>query len=84
MKSIGLFFDKFKNTALKEIKKREVICGAIYEATGSKIEEKDISIKDCVITISGSQGLKSELFMKKKVILDQISKRSPEKIIDIR
>ncbi|MEK7463736.1 MAG: hypothetical protein AAB610_01285 [Patescibacteria group bacterium] len=84
MKSIGLFFDKFKNSALKEIKKREAICSAIYEATGCKVEEKDISIKDCVIRINGSQSFKSELFMKKKIIIDLISKKIPEKVVDIR
>ena len=84
MKSVGLFFDKFKNTALKEIKKRESICQAIFEATNCKIEERDIAIRDCVVTIKGNQGLKSELFMKKKIILDSISKRVSEKIIDIK
>lgn len=84
MKSIGLFFDKFKNTALKEIRKREVICNAIYTATNCKIEEKDISIKDCVITIKGNQSLKSEIFLKKKMILDSISKNTSEKIVDIK
>lgn len=84
MKSIGLFFDKFKNSALKEIKKREVICRAIFEATKHKIEEKDISIRNCVIEIKGNQGLKSELFMKKKALLEAISSRIQEKIIDIK
>lgn len=84
MKSVGSFFDKFKNTALKEIKKRESICQAIYEATGCKIEERDISIRECVITIKGNQGLKSELFMKKKTILEFLSKKISEKIVDIK
>ncbi len=84
MKSVASFFDKFKNTALKEIKKRESICQAIFEATNYKIEERDITIRDCVITIKGNQGLKSELFMKKKAILNSISKRVSEKIVDIK
>ena len=84
MKSIGNFFDKFKNTALKEIRKREIICNAIFQATGCRIEERDISIRDCVITIKGNQSLKSELFLKKKSILDSILKNTSEKIIDIK
>lgn len=73
MKGISGFFDKFKNVALKELKKREVIISTIASATGHTLDMKDISIKNEIILIQGSQALKSEIFLKKKKILERIS-----------
>lgn len=84
MKSVGEFFDKFRNSALKEIKKRDVIRNAIQTITKNNIEEKDISIKNHTILIKGNSVLKSELFLKKQAIIDFIAKTSTEKIIDIK
>ncbi len=70
MKEISNFFDKFNNVALKELKKRELICNAVEKVTKHKIEIKDISIKDGSITIKGNHGLKSEIFLKKRAIID--------------
>ncbi len=83
MKGIDNFFNKFNNIALKELHKREVICMEIEKITKQKIEIKDISIKNRTITVKGSQGFKSEIFLKKKVLLDIISKSIREKIHDI-
>lgn len=84
MKGISIFFDKFKNTALKELNKREVIINSIYKITKNKIDIKNISIKNGVVLIKGNQGLKSELFLKKDMILDQIKKDTDIKVIDIK
>ena len=76
MKRIGGFFEKFKGVALKELHKREMIQISIKKITKQDIEIKDIGIREGVITIKGNQGLKSEIFLKKKVILDLISKNT--------
>lgn len=85
MEGIGKFFDKFKGVAVRELYKREVICAAIGEATRQKIEVSDISIKNGVITLKGSHIFKSEVFLKKKQILDLISRKlQKEKFLDIK
>lgn len=81
MKSIVLFFDKFKNNALKEIKKHDDICNIIYKLTNKKIESNDISIKNRVLIIKGNQTFKNELYLKKGIIIKSLS---DYKIIDIR
>lgn len=83
MKEISSFFDKFKNTALKELNKREIIISSIYKATKQSIDIKDISIKQGILYIKGDQGLKSEIFLKKNAILSAINKGSI-KIVDIK
>lgn len=84
MKGISSFFDKFNNVAIKEIKKREIISFCIESVTKQKIEIKDIHIKEGVLTIRGNQSFKSEIFLKKKKILDLISEKGNVKIVDIR
>lgn len=84
MKEISSFFDKFKNIALKEISKREAICSSIEKITKLKVEIKDISIRDGVVSLKGGSLLKSEVFLKKKQILDLIAKKTNTKIVDIR
>lgn len=83
MKEISGFFDKFKNVALKELHKREVITNIIEKITRQKIEIKDLEIKNGIITIKGNQALKSEIFLKKKTLLDALIK-SDIKIVDIK
>lgn len=84
MKEISGFFDKFKNAALKELRKREIIVESIYKTTKQKIDIKDIEIKNAVILIKGNNSFKSELFLKKKMILDQIAKDGGIKVVDIK
>lgn len=85
MNNIGGFFDKFKNLALLEMRKREKIIEAIWKSTGHKIEARDISIRDGVVNIKTSAMLKSEIFLKKTKILEYINQNLPElKIKDIK
>lgn len=83
MKEISSFFDKFKNSALKELNKREIIASSLYKIVKIKIEIKDLDIKNGILYIKGSQMLKSEIFLKKKIILDSFGKNNI-KIIDIK
>lgn len=83
MQGISGFFDKFKNTALRELNKREVIISSIFSATKQKIDIKDINIKEGIVVIKGNQSLKSEIFLKKRVILDLINKKGI-KVSDIK
>ncbi len=84
MKEISKFFDKFRSVAVKELKKRETLCVIIYKFTKQNIDIKDITIKNSIISIKGSQGLKSEIFLKKSKILEQILKETNIKIVDIK
>lgn len=84
MKGLSGFFDKFKNTALKELNKREVIITSIYKITKQKIDIKDISIINDTISIKGDRAFKSEIFLKKKTILDLILKETKVNFRDIK
>lgn len=83
MKEISSFFDKFRNSALKELNKREIIASSLYKIAKIKLDIKDIDIKNGILVIKGSQMVKSEIFLKKKMIIDLINKNNI-KIIDIK
>jgi hypothetical protein len=84
MKGISSFFDKFNNVAIREIKKREIISFCIESVVKQKVEIKDIHIREGILTIKGNQALKSEIFLKKKRILDLICQKGSVKIVDIK
>ena len=83
MQEISKFFDKFRNVALKEINKRDTITSIIADTLKIKIDPKFIDIKNSVITVKGSQALKSEIYLKKKQIIDLLMKKG-HKIVDIK
>lgn len=85
MKEIGKFFDKFNNSAVQKIQKITIVSKVIFDFTGYEIPIENISFGNKFIKIIASTGLKSEIYIKKKVILDKISKELPNiKIIDIK
>lgn len=85
MKGISHFFDKIKNSAIQEIQKRTAISDIIKQVIGQTIPIESISINNGVLKITASQVLKSEIYIKKKLILNKISLQLPTiKIIDIK
>ena len=85
MKEIGKFFDKFKNSAIQKTQKITIISKVIFDFTRHEIPIENISFGNKFIKITASTGLKSEIYIKKKLILDKISKELPNiKIIDIK
>lgn len=84
MKGISNFFNRFNNIAVKEIQKREIISAEINNLIKQKIDIKDLSISNGVLTIKGNQILKSEIFLKKGKLLSAISKRIDDRIVDIK
>lgn len=85
MLNIGSFFEKFNNAALKEIKKREVVVRAIEKHTGATVDVKDISFNNKTVQINGGPGLKSQIFMKKQLILEMIQSDLPGVVVtDLR
>lgn len=85
MENISKFFGIFKNKAVEHIQNRMVICDAVKTIAGQDITPENITIKNHVIQIKGSQGLKNEIFIKKNALMSFINKRAPNfKVVDIK
>lgn len=85
MNNLDGFLKKFK-TALGVLnKEKTLIAEALSASLGVKISEESFVIKSNVVYISGGGSLKSQIFLKKKVILESFHKHEElKKISDIR
>jgi len=64
---------------------RDTIIKIIEDKLGFKIDSKDVTIKNGVVTIKGSSYLKNELYMQKDEILEElINKVGKRKVNRIR
>lgn len=75
MKEIGQFLGKFNSVALKEIRKREVICEIIKNIIKQDIKIEDISFSNKTIKIKGSAIFKNQILIKKDALLKEIGKK---------
>lgn len=81
MKSIGIYFDKFKNSAINEIKKRNAISEIIRSETGITIPAESVKVSGNIIKLKLNQTEKSQIFIKKQRIIKRILDSVPNLII---
>lgn len=87
MENIAKFLEKFMGLAAPNEKPRRMIVEVIENLLGSKLEMKDVSIKENIAYIKGGSHLRSEIFLNKEKILEAIRERTAkdeEVIIGIR
>jgi hypothetical protein len=81
MKSVKVFFDKFNNTALKEISKRTIISEIIKREAKVLIPIESISFISNGIKLKLNPTEKNQVFIKKEKIIKLISNKIPNLII---
>lgn len=74
MEHISFFLKKFENLGAREFLVKEIVVGVVEKSCGIKISPKDVLYDRGTLTIKGSRSLKSELFMKKAEIVEEIEK----------
>ncbi len=85
MKSLGGFFDKFRNKVTGEIQNRTQIIEIIKKYIGQELKMDDITISSGILRIKTSSIAKNEIFIKKNQILKELSQKlNSMKIVDIR
>ncbi len=72
MKPLGLYFDKFKNSAVKEIQKRTKIADIIKRESGVDVTMENISFVSNGIRLKINSIEKNQVFIKKERIIKQI------------
>ncbi len=82
MLSIAGFFKKIQNKHTKELYLRNTIQATIKKYIGVELPLESISVKSDTISLEGiSQAARSQVFIKKQLILDEINKDIRPKII---
>ncbi|MDP3962813.1 MAG: hypothetical protein Q8Q03_03035 [bacterium] len=85
MKSIEGFLGKFRGRAATQIQNHILIVEIIKKHTGVELEMKDVKISSGELVIHATSALKNEIFIKKNLILKEISQKIQKiRISDIR
>lgn len=74
MEHISFFLKRFESLGAGEFLVKEVVSVVIEKKWGIKISTKNIGYDRGTITIKGSRSLKSELFLNKQEIVEEIEK----------
>jgi hypothetical protein len=72
LEHISFFLKKFENLGAREFLVKEIMSGVIEKKCGIKISTKDIVYDRGTLTVKGSRSLKSELFINKAEIIEEI------------
>ncbi len=84
MINIEKFLDKFTKNVNSSENQKKVILEIIKKYTEINLSSKDIEIKNYILYITASPGVKNKLFIYKNVILEEISLIPNIKIVDIK
>ncbi len=84
MFSIDKFLDKFSKTILSSENTKTVIIEIINKHTGIVISKEDFEIKNYIVVINSSPGVKNKIFINKEKIITDILKETSEKIVDLK
>lgn len=74
MNNLGNFLDKFKNLLGSSKFQKDAVISIIKSISGISLEEKDVEIKNHVVRIKASPAVRSEIFMHKQKIIDELKK----------
>ncbi len=86
MFNIGDFFKRVQNVRMKGVLVQNVVAEAVQKIVSYPMKPEDIIISSTVATLKGiSSIVRSEVFIKKQLLLDEInSKQDIKKITDIK
>ncbi len=85
MNNLGGFLDKFKSIFQGAKFEKDAVISIVNRVAKINLDEKDLDIKNFVIKLTASPGVKNEIFMRKQKILDELKAQLGDKApIDIR
>ncbi|MEO8637935.1 MAG: hypothetical protein ABI430_03480 [Candidatus Taylorbacteria bacterium] len=84
MFNVSLYLEKFKTIGLGDSIAKDALIKAVRECTGGKIERKDVEFKNGTFRIKADPILKSEIMIKKEVILEFLTKELKKEVKDVR
>lgn len=73
MNQISLYLKKYEGLGFKESDLKKKIIEIVKKETGVELDKEMISVKDMTANISVSGAGKAELFMKRKIIEEQLN-----------
>ena len=84
MQRIEFLLERYRHLTLPDDAVRSEFVHAVARVLGVVIEKGDVSLRNGTLYVKGSPALKSELFMKRRLLLDEmrgvLEKKAPEDI----
>jgi cell division protein FtsX len=85
MNNLGGFLDKFKNIFQGVKFEKDAVISIINTIAKIHLDEKDFEVKNFVVKLTASPGVKSVVYMHKQKILEELKVQLGDKApIDIR
>lgn len=84
MFNISQFLEKFKNITPPDKFVKEIFISVVKDTSGIALEAGDLDVRNGVIFISTNPIVKNEIFLKKREILQNLSKELKQYKKDIR
>ncbi|MDO8590633.1 MAG: hypothetical protein Q7R65_01500 [bacterium] len=85
MEQISFFLEKFKTLGLDSALIKKVFIEEVEKILNTKISSDDIKIKEGILYVKAHPALKSELFIKRQLFIDELSKvLGPIKVTGLR
>lgn len=81
---INKLLDVYRKRLLGAEDDRRKIIEIIARVSGITLNEKELTVRDYVLTVHAGAPIKNELFLYKTRIIEEFSKTLTKKIIDIR
>lgn len=74
MEQISFFLEKFKTLGLESTRAKEVFIEQAAKILSARISPQDIKIKDGILYVKACPALKSELYLKRKIFIGELSR----------
>jgi len=85
MQQISFFLEKFKTLGMDSILTKKVFTDTVEKILNTKLPSDTIRIKDGTIFVKAHPSLKSELYIKREILLAELSKTlGPTKVTGLR
>lgn len=84
MFNISDYLGKFKNLGQGEKQLKEIVSGVLKEIVGVDILPANISVKNGIVGLKTTPGIKGAIFIKKEEILARIKGKTTLIVIDLR
>ncbi len=83
--NISQYLEKISKVYNQNISLREAVVGSLKDLVKIELSDKDLILKNGILNIKTNPVIKTEIFIKKKRIIEEINKRLGEKkVFDIR
>lgn len=85
MEKISFFLEKFKELGFESALIKKIFIEEVEKVLSAKISPEDIKVNAGVLLVKAEPALKSELYLKRELILRELSKNlGPIKVVGLR